>query len=106
MIGLPKKLYKTHYQAKINSKIRTKTTPNLRKFNGLDGTDLAKKVTTKSVYQWDQGLSDIYNANKQQEKKATLEEDLQKKIGSILRCPWPSLKPSTKEYKHKEKQRS
>ena len=44
---------------------------NLRKFNGLDGTDLAKKVTTKSVYQWDQGLSDIYNVNKQQKKKAT-----------------------------------
>ena len=44
---------------------------NLRKFNGLDGTDLAKKVTTKSVYQWDQGLPDIYNINKEQKKKAT-----------------------------------
>ena len=43
---------------------------NIRKFNGLDGADLAKKVTTKSIYQWDQGLSDIYNVNKQQEKKA------------------------------------
>ena len=44
---------------------------SIRKFNGLDGIDLAKKVTTKSIYQWDQGLPDIYNANKQQEKKAT-----------------------------------
>ena len=43
---------------------------SIRKFNGLDGTDLAKKVTTKSIYQWDQGLPDIYNANKQKEKKA------------------------------------
>jgi len=44
---------------------------SIKKFNGLDGVDLAKKVTTKSIYQWDQGLPDIYNANKQQEKKAT-----------------------------------
>ena len=44
---------------------------SIGKFNGLDGIDLAKKVTTKSIYQWDQGLPDIYNANKQQEKKAT-----------------------------------
>jgi len=44
---------------------------SIRKFNGLDGIDLAKKVTTKSIYQWDQGLPDIYNANKQKEKKVT-----------------------------------
>jgi carbamoyl-phosphate synthase small subunit len=44
---------------------------SIKKFNGLDGVDLTKKVTTKSIYQWDQGLPDIYNANKQQEKKAT-----------------------------------
>jgi len=44
---------------------------SIRKFNGLDGTDLAKKVTTKSIYQWDQGLTDIYNLNKPEEKKAT-----------------------------------
>ena len=44
---------------------------SIGKFNGLDGIDLAKKVTTKSIYQWDQGLPDIYNANKQQKKKAT-----------------------------------
>jgi len=43
---------------------------SIRKFNGLDGTDLTKKVTTTSIYQWDQGLPDIYNANKQKEKKA------------------------------------
>ena len=35
------------------------------------GLILRKKVTTKSIYQWDQGLPDIYNVNKQQEKKAT-----------------------------------
>jgi carbamoyl-phosphate synthase small subunit len=44
---------------------------SIGKFNGLDGIDLAKKVTTKSIYQWDQGLPDIYNASKQQKKKAT-----------------------------------
>ena len=44
---------------------------SIGKFNGLDGIDLAKKVTTKSIYQWDQGLPDIYNVNKQQKKKAT-----------------------------------
>ena len=44
---------------------------SIGKFNGLDGIDLAKKVTTKSIYQWDQGLPDIYNANKQKEKKVT-----------------------------------
>ena len=43
---------------------------SIKKFNGLDGVDLAKKVTTKSIYQWDQGLPDIYNANKQKVKKA------------------------------------
>lgn len=42
---------------------------SIRKFNGLDGSDLAKKVTTKSIYEWNEGLTDIYNVNKLQEKK-------------------------------------
>ena len=42
---------------------------SIRKFNGLDGSDLAKKVTTKSIYEWNEGLTDIYNINKLQEKK-------------------------------------
>ena len=37
---------------------------SIRKFNGLDGSDLAKKVTTKSIYEWNEGLTDIYNVNK------------------------------------------
>ncbi len=44
---------------------------SIRKFNGLDGADLAKKVTTKSIYEWNQGLPNIYNVNKIQEKKST-----------------------------------
>ena len=43
---------------------------SIRKFNGLDGSDLAKKVTTKSIYEWSEGLADIYGVNKPQEKKA------------------------------------
>ena len=42
---------------------------SIRKFNGLDGSDLAKKVTTQSIYEWNEGLTDIYNINKLQEKK-------------------------------------
>ena len=43
---------------------------SIKKFNGLDGSDLAKKVTTKSIYEWSEGLADIYSVNKPQEKKA------------------------------------
>ena len=32
----------------------------IKNFNGLDGKDLAKKVTTNQVYPWKEGLVDIY----------------------------------------------
>ena len=44
----------------------------IKSFNGLIGADLAKKVTTKSIYSWDKGLVDIYQENNEQGKKSSL----------------------------------
>ncbi|MBT3548651.1 MAG: glutamine-hydrolyzing carbamoyl-phosphate synthase small subunit [Gammaproteobacteria bacterium] len=41
----------------------------IEEFDGLDGVDLAKKVTSKSVYEWDEGLANIYQENKVQKKQ-------------------------------------
>ena len=43
----------------------------IKSFNGLIGADLAKKVTTKSIYSWDRGLADIYQENNKQGKKSS-----------------------------------
>ena len=43
----------------------------IKSFDGLIGVDLAKKVTTKSMYSWDRGLADIYQENNKQGKKSS-----------------------------------
>ena len=43
----------------------------IKSFNGLIGADLAKKVTTKSIYSWDKGLVDIYQENNEQSEKSS-----------------------------------
>ena len=43
----------------------------IKSFDGLIGVDLAKKVTTKSMYSWDRGLADIYQENNKQNKKSS-----------------------------------
>ena len=43
----------------------------IKSFDGLIGVDLAKKVTTKSMYSWDRGLADIYQENNKKDKKSS-----------------------------------
>jgi len=43
----------------------------IKSFDGLLGADLAKKVSTKSVYSWDKGLTDIYQENNEQSEKSS-----------------------------------
>ena len=45
----------------------------IKNFNGLDGKDLAKKVTTNEVYHWKEGLVDIYHAHDQQKNEIPFE---------------------------------
>jgi len=45
----------------------------IKTFGGLDGKDLAKKVTTNEVYHWKEGLIDIYNTNNRQENQIPFE---------------------------------
>ena len=41
----------------------------IKNFNGLDGKDLAKKVTTNEVYPWKEGLVDIYHRHAQKKNE-------------------------------------
>jgi carbamoyl-phosphate synthase small subunit len=43
----------------------------IKNFNGLDGKDLARKVTTNEVYPWKEGLVDIYHRHDQKKNETS-----------------------------------